>query len=382
MSAETNDKSLKVAMVIDTYDDARNGAVISTQRFTNLLRKHGHGVTVITTGQPEPGKLVMKEFYPPVPLIKSVMQRMKFIFAWPNSKKIIPLLKDIDVLHNHMPFYLSFKSIKLATQAGVPVVSTFHVQAEQIVNNIGLKSRFLVWLVYKFFIWLIYNRSNLVICPSQFASDEIKRYGCKTPTAVISNGVTEDYRVLNLPKTHPDKFVILTVGRNAAEKRQEMIIKAISASKYKDQILLQIVGDGPLRPYLVQKSRELLDGQVEFQYLPPNEVINYYNTADLYVHAAAVEVECMTALEAMACGLPLLIADTELSATKQFAIHENNLFTSVDELTRKIEYWIEHRDELARSRTDYLEFVRKYRIEESYKNLEAAYRNAIGLKKK
>jgi glycosyltransferase involved in cell wall biosynthesis len=144
---------------------------------------------------------------------------------------------------------------------------------------------------------------------------------------------------------------------------------------------LQIVGDGPLRPHLVQKSQELLNGKVEFQYLPPNEVINYYNTADLYVHAAAVEVECMTALEAMACGLPLLIADSELSATKQFAINENNLFATVDELTRKIEFWIEHRDELARSRMDYLEFVKNYRIEESYKKLILAYHKAIWLKK-
>ena len=377
MSGNSNNSSYKVGMVIDTFDDARNGAVISTQRFTRILRKNGHQVIIFTTGEPEPDKLILKEFYPPIPLVKGVMQRMKFTFAWPERQKIADTLKKIDVLHNQMPFFLSYRSINMARKAGIPVISTFHVQAEQIVNNVGLKRHFWVNLVYKFFIRFIYNQSDLLICPSQFAADEIKRYGCTTPTVVISNGVTEDYKVLDIPKTHPDKFVILTVGRNATEKRQELIIDAISRSKYKDQILLQIIGDGPLRQHLVQKSEELLDGKVEFYYLPPDEVINFYNTADLYVHAAAVEVECMTALEAMACGLPLLIANSELSATKQFAISENNLFTTLEELTQKIEYWYENRDALARSREEYLEFVKQYRIEQSYKKLDKAYQTVL-----
>ena len=33
-----------------------------------------------------------------------------------------------------------------------------------------------------------------------------------------------------------------------------------------------------------------------------DKIIEYYNSTDLYIHAAAVEVECMTAIEAMACG--------------------------------------------------------------------------------
>lgn len=377
MTGKTNDSPLQVLMVIDTFDDARNGAVISTQRFTRLLREHGHQVTVLTTGQEAEGKVVLKEFYPPLPFIKRIMQRMKFIFAWPDKQKIAELLRHTDVLHNHMPFYLSVVAIRMARAAGIPVVSTFHVQGEQIVFNAGVKSPFLVGLVYKVFLRYIYNRSDLVICPSQFAADEIKRYGCKAPTVVISNGVTPDYRVLSLPKPDPGIFTILTVGRNAPEKRQELIIEAVSRSKYKDHIRLQIIGDGPLRAHLVQKSQALLNGQVEFDYLPPGEVINYYNTADLYVHAAEVEVECMTAIEAMACGLPLLIAESDLSATKQFALGPNNLFRTVDELTRKIDHWYEHRDELSASREAYLEYVRQYRIEESYRKLVDAYRQAI-----
>jgi hypothetical protein len=42
---------MKIAMILDTYDDARNGAVISTQRFTQLLRSNGNRVFIISTGK-------------------------------------------------------------------------------------------------------------------------------------------------------------------------------------------------------------------------------------------------------------------------------------------------------------------------------------------
>ena len=39
--AQVSDRPLRIAMVIDSWDDAANGAVISTRRFTDLLRAAG-----------------------------------------------------------------------------------------------------------------------------------------------------------------------------------------------------------------------------------------------------------------------------------------------------------------------------------------------------
>lgn len=368
-----NSDNLKIAMVLDTYDDARNGAVISTQRFTKLLREGGHEVTVVSTGEPQEGKVLLKEFYPP--LVKGVMQRMKFIFAWPDKKILESVIQKVDVVHSQFTFLVGYKAIRIARKYNKPVVSTFHVQAEQIANNVGMSNQFIIKFIYKIFIGLFYNKSDLVICPSQFASDEIKRYGCTTPTVVISNGVTEDYQVKNLEKY--SKFTVLTVGRNASEKRQEFLIQAIAKSAYKDQIQVQIIGDGPRRAELEALANQLLPNQVEFNYLPAQRVIDYYNKADLYVHCAAVEVECMTAIEAMACGLPLLIADSELSATKQFAINSDFLYKTVDELTAKIDELFVNRTKLDDARTQYLQKVEQYRIKSSYNKLVAAYRSLL-----
>lgn len=368
---------LKIAQVSDVFENVSNGAAISTQRFTELLRQDGHKVVVISTGKPAPGKVLLKEFYPPVPRIRKIMQRMKFVFAMPDKEVLRNAFSNVDIVHNQFPLLLGMVAVRLAKQMGKPVVSTFHVQGEQLMHNGGLKHPLWTKLTYWVFMKTIYNQSDLVICPSKFAEREIKKYGLKQPTIVISNGITSEYHVQDIPKRYPGKFTILTVGRNATEKRQELLIRAIAASKYKDKIQLIVLGDGPLRSRLEQLNNELLEGKAVFDLLPTNRVVEYYNSADLYVHAAYIEVECMTALEAMACGLPLLIADSELSATKQFALNKKHLFETQDELTDKINYWFEHRDELAQAKEEYLKFSEQYAIENSYRKLISVYQKVL-----
>ena len=378
---EDEARKLKIVQVIDIYENASNGAAISTERFTKLLRENGHTVWVASTGRTEQHKIPLREFYPPGAYLKKIMQRMKFVFALPDKQALTEIIKQSDIVHNQLPFYLGYWTVRIARKLKKPIISTFHVQGEQLTQNAGLKNPIWVKIIYKLFIYFIYNRSDLVICPSTFAETEIKKYGLKKPTVVISNGVPSEYRPHPFPKKYPDKFAILTVGRNAVEKRQEMIIQAIAASRFKDNIQLIVLGDGPQRSKLEQLSRKSLTVQTEFNLLPAEKIIEYYNSTDIYIHAAAVEVECMTDIEAMACGLPLLIADAPLSATKQFALSEKFLFQNTDDLTQKIDYWYTHIDELIQSKAHYLQLSAKYSTKASYNKLEEVYYKIAGIKK-
>lgn len=370
---------MKIVQVLDTFDEARNGGVISTRRFTAFLCEKGHEVTVVTTGHPGPGKVILKDFYPWIK--KKTMQRMGFVFAKADEKVLEKTFREADVIHNQFPFLLGYHTIRVARRLNKPVVSTFHVQAEQVVYNAGLQSKFLVDQVYRLFVKYIYNRSDVVICPSSFAAEEIRKHGCLQPTVVISNGVPPEYQPSKVASAYPGKFVIVTVGRNAKEKRQEMIIRAVAASKYREQVQLVIIGNGPLREHLQEISKKFLPVPPDFLFLPPLEVIPYYSMADLYVHAAEAEVECMTALEAMSCGIPLLIAEAPASATKQFALNGKHLFRNAEELTARIDYWFEHRDALLLAKEEYKKYSLGFTIEESGKKLIEAYNLAIGLKK-
>ncbi|HQR29219.1 MAG TPA: glycosyltransferase [Anaeromyxobacteraceae bacterium] len=372
------DRPLRIAMVIDAWDEANNGAVVSTRRFTSILRARGHTVEVLATGEPQPGKVPLKTWYIPTP--GNIMEKMRLPFAWPDRKILETVLSRQDVVHNQFPFWLGIKSIGVAHRAGVPVVSTFHVQAEHLLHNVGLRSPTLVDWTYQFFLRTTYDRSDAVLCPSAFAERELRRYGLEAPTEVISNGVPDEYRPLPPEECErfEGKFTILSVGRLAKEKRHDLLIEAIRQSRHEKRIQLVVLGDGPRKAQLLELGKVLSNPPV-FRWLKPHELIRYYGGADLCVHAADVEVECMSVLEAMACGLPCIIASSPLSATPQFAISDEFLFPagSREALTARIDRWIDDPEGLARARVAYREAAQRYRVEVSADRLVALYRKVI-----
>ena len=371
-------KPLRIAMVIDAWDEANNGAVVSTRRFVQILRERGHTVEILATGVPAPGKVLFKSWVIPTP--GNIMEKMRLPFAYPDRRILEPAIRRQDVIHNQFPFWLGIRAIGVARKAGIPVVSTFHVQAEHLLHNVGLRSPTLVDWTYRFFLRSTYDRSDAVLCPSAFAERELKRYGLKRPTAVISNGVPPEYRPLPREECErfEGKFSILSVGRLAKEKRHDLLIEAIRSSRHEKSIQLVILGDGPLKERLVEQGKVLTHAPV-FRWLKPHELIRYYGGADLCVHAADVEVECMSVLEAMACGLPCVIADSPLSATPQFALSDEFLFEagSREELTARIDRWIDDPAGLQKARADYREASQRYRVEASADKLVELYRQVI-----
>jgi|WetSurMetagenome_2_1015567.scaffolds.fasta_scaffold90153_2 1,2-diacylglycerol 3-alpha-glucosyltransferase len=369
-------KRLKIAMVIDAYDEGRNGATISTRRFVEMLRKQ-HEVFIITTGEPAPGKIIMPRFYAPV--VRRVMKQMNTPLAIPSNRKLHSVIRGMDLIHIQFPFFLGIRSARIASKLKVPVISTFHIQAEHLAMNAGITSPAFIRYCYKIWMNKIYNRSSMVICPSQFAVDELRQYGLEAPATVISNGLLPMFRPVPVERdpAYADKFIILTVGRNAPEKRQDIIIQAVGKSKHRDRLQLIIAGEGPLRDKLVESGKQLPNPPV-FLTLTSEELVNYYNMADLYVHAASVEVECMTVLEGMGCGLPPLIADSPKSAASQFALDDRSLFPyhDLEKLAEKIDYWIDHPLELKEARLKYHAASHGYHIEQSYEKLVNVYMTA------
>jgi glycosyltransferase involved in cell wall biosynthesis len=81
----------------------------------------------------------------------------------------------------------------------------------------------------------------------------------------------------------------------------------------------------------------------------------------------------------MACGLPCVIARSPLSATPQFALSDAFLFDagSREQLTGRIDHWIENPEALAQARVAYREAAQKYRVEVSADRLLGVYRKVI-----
>jgi 1,2-diacylglycerol 3-alpha-glucosyltransferase len=135
-----------------------------------------------------------------------------------------------------------------------------------------------------------------------------------------------------------------------------------------------IAGDGPLRALLEHQGARLPNIPTIMS-LSEEELIRFYNMADLYVHASEVETEGIAMLEAMACGAPLLVAKSPLSAASHFGLDDSSYFAFADhlELALKIDNFICHPEALYAAKQRSLEVARQFTLDGSVDLLEALY---------
>ena len=103
-----------------------------------------------------------------------------------------------------------------------------------------------------------------------------------------------------------------------------------------------------------------------------DEIVNVINYSDLYVHPAEIEIEAISCLEAITCGLVPVIANSKKCATKAFALTDRNLFKNKDanDLKDKIEYWMDHPDEKEEMRNKYLNFTLEFAQDKCMEKME------------
>lgn len=368
---------MNICMVIDAYDTSRAGVCVSTQRFVKALRQQ-HRVTVVSTGKSETDRVVLPSFSPPF-----FGRTAPFVLARPKRKPLRETICRMDVVHVQLPTWLGRSAVRMAKRLGVPCVASMHRQPENFLLPIGITWQRLVDWLYRFEVKKFYNRCDHVICPSVFAEQELKRYGLKTATTVVSNGVDPFFKPgsSTIRKTFENRFVILTVGRLSQEKDQDIILRAVATSNHREKILLVVVGCGKLEKQLRQTAGKLLGSGAIFltSGISNEELLDYYRAADLYVHAGNAELECMTVLEAMACGKTPVISDAPKSAAGQFAFDDYCLFRrgDVKSLRQKLDYWISHPKELEESNQRYLQKADEFSIANSVARLVQIYRAVL-----
>lgn len=379
---------MKILLVIDTYDTNNNGTSISAQRFAAVLREHGNEVRILTTGEPAPDKFVLKEFK--VPLFNDLIHSHGFQFAQVDLDIIREAVAWADIVHCMMPFALETATKLIADQMHKPSTAAFHIQPENMTSSIGLgKAEWLNDRFYYTFRFLLYQHFNHIHVPSQFMADELIKRGYKAKIHVISNGIDPDFiaagqrKLSNSDGGHTSRsdgslITIVMVGRLSGEKRQDVIINAVPFSKYADRIQLVFAGKGPKYDEYVELGKQLKNPP-QFVFLSKPELIDLLLHTDLYVHASDMESEAISCIEAFATGLVPVIANSEDSATPQFALDGRSLFAPgrPKDLARAIDWWLDHPDEKAKMEREYAEAAKKYDIDTSVRLCEQMFREAI-----
>ena len=174
------------------------------------------------------------------------------------------------------------------------------------------------------------------------------------------------------------KFNVLMVGRYAGEKRQDVLIDACALCRHKEDIQVILAGKGPLEGKY-RRLAEKLPNPIVMDFYEPSRLLEILHMADLYVHTSDAEIEAMSCMEAFACGLVPVIADSPRSATPQFALDGRSLFPAGDAgaLAEKIDWWFEHPEEREEMGKRYGEHAKQYALDRSIQQTEEMFRTAI-----
>ena len=385
---------MNITVICDVLGKANNGTSVAAYNLINHLKSQGHNVTVVCCDADKKGEngFCIVPTLNLGPIINAALARNEVVPAKADPAILEDAIKGADVVHLLMPFPLSWKAVKICEKYGVPMTSSFHVQAENFTCHIGMmKSGLATKEVYKYFYKKVYSHCALTHYPTEFIKEDfesnIKKH---VPSMVISNGVSESFfepapaeAVKRLKEKNKDKFTIVVVGRYSSEKAQQVLIKAIAKSKYKDRIKLIMAGEGPKgRSYRRLVKRNGVD--CEMRFIEHEELKEVLNAADLYVHTAYVELESIACLEAIVTGLVPIICDSKRSAARFFAKDDRCLYKKWDseDLKNKIEYFMDNPDELNACREKYRAQANVSRLTECMNKMEQMLTKASEMRQK
>ncbi len=367
-------------MVLDAWEYPYNGTVVSGHRFVDAMQRD-FDFTVLATPAPASNTRQLVPFSKlSIPGFNGLIDAMRVPLSVPNKSRLREALAAVDLVHIQFPFFLGFTAISIAKELGIPVVASFHVQPENILRNIGLDYGFLNTALYRLFIAAIYERTDAVVAPSRFAADLLAQHGLSRPAEVISNGVLPSFLAVCRQPGHAPGMNILSVGRLAAEKQQHILIDAVARSQHRDQIVLNIVGTGPLEAQLrAQIAQTGINGTVAT--VSNAELMAHYARADLFVHTGEIELEGMSVTEAMATGNMVLVSDSPMSAARTLVNQDNATFRRGDasHLAGLIDFWLSHADQRVSEGENNRQQVRDLAHADSCEQMAALYQRLMSL---
>ena len=298
---------MKIAIVTETFLPSVDGVVTrlrhAVERFTEL----GHEVMVIA---PELG--VSEHHGARVVGVKPVTlpfyKHRRFTLPHPTVDGIIRGFHP-DVVHAAQPLLLASSGAYAAHRQRIPLVASYHTHIPRYLDL------YRAWSWGKRPVWWQIRRNHALadinIATSETMKAELADQGIHN-LHVVRRGV--DTRTFHprfasaamrerLTQGHPDKKLLVFVGRLAAEKEIHRLRPMMGR---RDDVALAIVGDGPYRRELEQifaGTATLFPGFMEGE-----ELASAFASADAFAFPSVTETLGLVILEGMASGLPVVAA--------------------------------------------------------------------------
>ena len=344
---------MHIAMVTDYYLPTLGGVQTAIKSAKESLTFLGHDVTIFCPlAAPSTDPFVCD-------LPTSARFRPDgFPFTWPPKAAAERLLeeftaREVDVVHVHSEGFAALAGITAAKALGLPLVQTMHgridVYTAKVIPFPAVSTPLPATLHRRYVrhgaeplhksepylrtavarrMWrMMINQANaadVVIVPSTHFANKLLHQGVTSPINVVSNAlepsvlatIARSAAATPPVPTAPQsaELRLMWCGRVSPEKRPDIFVRAIAAAG--DSVSGSIYGDGvattkirTLIAALGVEHRVTMCGAVS-----QREVLEAMRSHDAFVSSSYdFDNQPMVILEAVACGLPVLLSDPDLA---------------------------------------------------------------------
>lgn len=301
---------MRIDIVTDTFAPDVNGVAMTLGRLCDGLRRKGHLVHVIRTGEGG-GKGQTIAASVPLPGYKEV--RVGLPGPFKLRKRWLKRRPDAVYVATESP--LGSSAIKAANALEIPVAAGFHTNFHQYMEQYrlgGLQPAAMAYLKR------VHNRADLTMAPTTDVVDMLRREGFNN-VRLLGRGVDtllfdptkRDASLRALWGVRAESPVAIVVGRVAAEKNLPFAMECFRKMRERvPDLRCVVVGDGPLRDKL-----EAENSFVHFAGMQTGEdLARHYASADILLFPSETETFGNVLLEGMASGLVTVSHDYAASA--------------------------------------------------------------------
>lgn len=378
-------KELRVAIFTGNYNHIRDGVSLTLNRLVKYLESQDIPVLVFAPSIENPpmehnGDLVVT---PSVPMFVPGREEYRIATHFPKSaKKNLEAFKPT-LIHVASPDGLGVGALRWARKNNLPAVTSYHT------HFLSYSSYYSFYLApikkpFELFMRWFYKKFEHTYVPSQSMIDELESFGLKGEKRIWSRGI--NLELFNPSKRdmewrrsvgfNDDDIVVTFVSRLVWEKELATYIKSVRAlQKVNPKIRALIVGDGPAK----EEAEENFPSGHFTGFATGEDLARAYASSDVFLFPSHTETFGNVTLEAMASGLPCLVADA--IGSKSLVEDEVNgkwaEKKSLEDFTKKLEWIVSDPDRMKEMGKKSRELAMQYNWDDINGNLVKNYQEAI-----
>ena len=314
-------RSLRIALVTETYPPEVNGVARTVACVVEGLRARNHAVQLLRPrqikGEQASSDGADERFHEvlmrglPIPRYPHLRMGMA------SKRSLVQLwtLRRPDIVHIATEGPLGWTALQAASYLKLPICSDFRTNFHAYSKHYGIG-----WLNKPIMVYLrkFHNRTQCTMVPDAGLRDELQGLGFQG-VRVLARGV--DTQLFDPARrsaalraswgaTEQDP-VILHVGRLAPEKNLATLVEAFEALRQiQPRARLVLVGDGPARAELQARLPDAVFAGMRHG----EDLAAHYASGDLFVFPSLTETFGNVTPEALASGLPVLAYDYAAAA--------------------------------------------------------------------